>query len=660
MLHDLTGIDENDPVSKMRQALEEVVASYCHPSEVRRVASRLELALELEGEDRDESSYVQEVQSGFQTLIEGLAQQGPVVLVFDDIHEAGTALLDLIERLAGRSRNPGPLFVVAAGRPQILELRPSWGSTAVNHTLVRIELLGELESVELARQAGGGALRESTAARIAERAGGNPFFIVETTGMLLNEDQTRPMHLGAPLPPTVQAVVAARLDQLPPNLRDLARRVSAFLYSFDLAELAVVSDAEEVELKELEELEILVREDRGDRPGRDGIPHARWRFRHETLREVAYASLPKRERLRLHLAIAEYLRKESRRSVWAADHFERAALASLDLNPGDRSLPERAADALAEAGDLARRRMEGKAALDFYERSLAMSGPEDGWGVREARVLAGMGESRYWLGEYRAATESLDRAIALGEACGDHWARSLALRFRGDIALNIDGDIDAAQSMLERSLAASEKLKERIPLIRSLLFAGWVPWTRDDYPTAEEMWTRALDMAREENDRWAQIRALTSIASLRLEAGQHEEARELVEQALALATDLGDQFSVAVATAALGRINRYDEKPEEALPHLDRAVAIFSELGARWELADVLGERGDSYRMLGRLEEAESDLSTSLRLSEELGERQLASWTWRQLAKVALRRGDRAAAEERFRRADEEKLRMPR
>ena len=98
---------------------------------------------------------------------------------------------------------------------------------------------------------------------------------------------------------------------------------------------------------------------------------------------------------------------------------------------------------------------------------------------------------------------------------------------------------------------------------------------------------------------------------------------------------------------------------EEMLPDLDRAIGIFTDLGARWELADALAERGVAKRELGRFDEAEDDLRGATRMSEELGERQLASWTWRELAKVSERRGDHAIAAERFRRADEERARGP-
>jgi class 3 adenylate cyclase/tetratricopeptide (TPR) repeat protein len=633
MLRDIAGIDEDEPAEKSRTRLQEVVAGCCDPTEAQRIAAGLALALGLETEERDheEATFIQEVQSGFLAFAEGLCMRGPVVMAFDGIEEAGPPVLDLIERLTARARHgPGPLLLIAAGRPDVLDARPTWGNGAMNHTLLRLEPLGPEESLELARQAGGGKVREQVAARVAARAGGNPFFIVETTGMLLRHEDTLPMQQGAPLPPTVQAVIAARLDQLPSHLRELARKVSVFLYSFDLSELPwVAPEATQDDLRALEDEEILDREER---------PRLRWRFRHETLRDVAYASLPKRERLRLHLQIAEGLMADERRHWWAADHLERAAMASLDLDPTDRSLPERAADALAAAGDRARRRMESRAAVELYERALAMAGPEEGWGRPEARVLAGMGEARYWLGEYEAARAALQRARRFAEPIQDDQALAVAYQFEGDIVLNTDGDVDRAEELANRALASAERLDDGRTLTRTLLFAGWVPWTREDYKGAEEVWTRALDMARANNDRWAETRALTSLSIAASDQDDPERARRLAEEAMKVANDLGDQFSMAVASVQLGRLIEEAGDLDGSLTCFDRSVGTFQDLGARWELADVLGERGVAYRELGRLDQAEADLKASLRISEELGERSLTRWTSRALAKVAQRR----------------------
>jgi tetratricopeptide (TPR) repeat protein len=372
---------------------------------------------------------------------------------------------------------------------------------------------------------------------------------------------------------------------------------------------------------------------------------------------VAYASLPKRERRRLHLAIADALVRASKRPSFAADHLERAALASLDLDPGDRTIAERAVEALAEAGDIARRRMEGRSAVEHYERALALAGPEEGWGSREARVLAGIGEARYWLGEFKEAADTLDRASALARAVEDPWALSLALRFRADIVLNVDGDVDAAQAMFERALDAAEASGDTRAVTRTLLFSGWPAYNRDDIPQALEVWERALAMARADHDRWAQIRALASLSVARAEVEEFEAAGELAVQALELAREFGDQFSTAVSSVQLGRTLRYRERSAEAIEYFERGIAIFEELGARWELADALGQRGAALREIGRLDDAETDMQASVRISEELGERSLLPWTWRALAKVSLLRGDEAAAAERFRRADEEERR---
>jgi len=312
--------------------------------------------------------------------------------------------------------------------------------------------------------------------------------------------------------------------------------------------------------------------------------------------------------------------------------------------------------------------MENRSAIDYYRRALSMAGPEGRWGVREARALAGTGEAHYWLGEYPAATEALDRAVSLGTETGDPFALALALRFLGDIAINVEADLDMAEKLLDGSLAAAEELGDPWAITRTLLFAGWVPWTRERYDDAEAIWRRALTVADPE-DGWARVRALNSL-SINRTGGPHEggpaaakaleDALRLSDEASALAEETGDQFSIAVTTVQRARVLEDLGRFEESLPHLDRAIATFEDLGARWELGDATAERGIAKRELGRLAEAEEDLRKAIRISEELGERQLASWTWRALARVSERRGDRAEAQQRLRRSREAEAQRPR
>ena len=651
IIGDLAGIEAGDPPDKVRRLLRELVDRCCDPAEAELIAQRLGLLFGL-SEQREEAAFVHDVQAGFVAVMDGLARDHPVIVAFEDVHSLKPAMLDLIERLAvpGR-RGPRRALILALARDDLLELRPDWGSASGNAVLLRLEPLSAEESVHLVRHAGAGRIAEAHATEIAARAGGNPFFIIETTGMLMSNGAAGTAGTRMHLPPTVQAVIAARLDALPARLHDLARRAAVFMYAFDLEELAVVDDAATVdELKELEDAEVIVRDQQAAGP-------PSWRLRHATLKEVAYASLPKRERLRLHQLVAEHLINKGHRSL-AADHLELAAMASLDLDPNDRAVPERAADALLVAGDRARRRMESRSAIDRYQRALLMAGLENGWGVREARVLAGMGEARYWLGEYPSAIDALNRSLALAEASGDLFALALALRFLGDIAINYEADVDKAEKLLARSLEAAETLGEPWAIVRTLLFAGWVPWTRERFDDAEAVWRRALAMV-DPRDHWARIRALTALSINRTEMHDPEGALKLIDEASALAEQAADQFSIANTSVQKGRVLDDLGRQEESLPWFDRGVASFSELGARWELADARAARGIAKGKLGRLDDAEEDLRHAIRIAEELGDRQLPGWTWRALARVAEQRGDRAEAEERWRRSKEAESRGP-
>ena len=648
VIAEAAGIGPRDEADTVRRLLSELAGRTASDSAAR-TAQRLGLLFGV-SEPVDETAFVPEVQAGFVAVVDGLSREHPVLLLFEDVHTFKAPMLDLVERLGAHASGPRSALILALARPELLDERPNWGAGG-NSVLIRLDALSRDESVQLARAAGGGRIDEAEALEIAERAGGNPFFIIETTGMLMPGGPSADGHGARTVPPTVQAVVSARLDALPARLRDLARHVSVFRYGFDLGELDVVDpQATPEEVRELEDYEIVVRDPEPDAP-------QRWRLRHSMLKDVIYASLAKRDRERLHLRVAQYL-EETGHPSFAADHFELAALAALDLNPNDRTLAERACDALLFAADRARRRMESRSAIDRYERALVLAGPDDRWGAREARILAGKGESHYWLGEYEAARLSLERAVELGEEHGDPFALALALRFLGDIAINFEGDVNKAERLLARSLESAKTLGDRWAVVRSLLFAGWVPWTRGRYDEAEVIWRRVLDSA-DPKDYWARVRALTALSVNHSDKGDREGALLLIDEASELAETSGDRFSLGNTSVQKARALDDLGRAEDALPCFDAGIAVFSELGARWEIADARAARGIAKRNLGRLDEAEEDLRAAIRLAEELGDRQLPPWTLRNLARVAELRGDAAAAEELLRRSRDAESRGP-
>jgi class 3 adenylate cyclase/tetratricopeptide (TPR) repeat protein len=638
MIRRRLGVESETDPQAVRKVLEDTIQGCCDPSESDRVAARLGLLLGL-GEDAGPGNPYRgaEIRAGVSGYIHGLARAGPVVMVVDDLHLARPALLQVLEELARDGRRL-PLLLVAVGREDLLRNRPEWAAGLPDALTLRLETLSLREARDLA-QGAGESLDESTADRVAAHAGGNPFFIVETTGMLLHERSEEP-HGGPSieglLPPTVQAVVASRIDHLPERARQLFRTASVFPgNAFHENKLALVADVDPTTLRTLEEEELIVRDE--DRAGR-------WRFRHELLREVAYESVTKRERRRLHEAVAAGLERVDdgyeRHAQQVAYHLEEAARAATDLDPSDREPADRAEGALHRAGDLARWRMESRSAIDLYERALAMAGPEDEWGEQEALILAGMGEARYWLGEYEAAEETLRRAIEVGaEEAGP---TSLAKRFLADIALNIHGDPDRAEELFEGALRAARALDNPWAISRTLLMAAWVPYWRGRMDRARRMFEEALRIAREnpEGDRWAEARALTSLASL---AGSWEnpaKALEIADRALALGREMRDPFTMAVAQERRASSFRALWKLDEALRCSEEAVRIYRDLGARWELASALGDRGTIHRLAGRLARAEEDLRESLTLCRDLGDRILILWTTSELGMVRAMRGD--------------------
>ncbi|MEX2420503.1 MAG: AAA family ATPase, partial [Actinomycetota bacterium] len=330
LLHEIGERSDADP-KQILARLEELVAECCPADETPQVAARLGLALGLGDDPHDDTRRyrVAEIRSGLLALLGGLAQRTTIVLVLEDLHAAQSSMLDLVELIMPDTKDI-PVLVLCVARYDLLDQRPGWGSGRGNTVNLYLEAMNLDDATQLAREAGEG-LDEAAAERIARHAGGNPFFIVETTGMLLHTGEgisadTGPLPKGL-LPPTVQAVVAARIDHLPADARDLVRKASVFARaSFSLDELQLICEPSNELLGRLEAEEVLERDE--ERPDV-------WRFQHGLVRDVAYESLPKHERRRLHLAVADGLSSDpqsaSRYPRSIAYHLERAARARQAL-----------------------------------------------------------------------------------------------------------------------------------------------------------------------------------------------------------------------------------------------------------------------------------------------------------------------------------------
>jgi class 3 adenylate cyclase len=248
-------------------------------------------------------------------LFESEATRGPLVVVFDDLQWGEPTFLDLVEHLADWARD-APILIVALARPEFLDERPGWAGGKFNATSVLLERLSDDESMELVENLLGRAqLDRDVQARIMGAAEGNPLFVEEMLAMLIDDGLlSRSNGNWVPaadlsqitVPPTIQALLSARLDRLGRDERAVIERGSVEGKIFHRGAVSQLStdDVRQSVWSHLQALvrKELIRPDRTDLPGEDAF-----RFRHLLIRDAAYEAMPKELRAELHERFADWL-----------------------------------------------------------------------------------------------------------------------------------------------------------------------------------------------------------------------------------------------------------------------------------------------------------------------------------------------------------------
>jgi class 3 adenylate cyclase len=330
----------------------------------------------------------EEIFWGVRRLLEAIARDLPLIVVIDDLHWAEPTMLDLVEHIADWSHEAAILLLVVA-RPEMLDSRPQWGGGKMNTTTILLEQLSAEDSAEMVEHLiGDEAVARAIQARIGDTAEGNPLFMEELVAMLVDEGVLRRVNGGwqtdedlsqVHVPPTVSALVSARLDRLEPSERDLIGRASVVGKIFQRSAVTELSPPERRE--ELgARLMTLVRKElvRPDRSGSTG--DEAFRFRHILVRDAAYGSLPKEQRADLHARFAAWLERiagerQLEYEEVIAYHLEQAHRYRAELGLADeltRSLAARAASLLRAAGLRALGRHDPPAVGNLLSRAAAL------------------------------------------------------------------------------------------------------------------------------------------------------------------------------------------------------------------------------------------------------------------------------------------------
>jgi class 3 adenylate cyclase len=296
-------------------------------------------------------------------VVEALARDQPTVLLFEDIHWADAGMLDLLEAFASRVRDV-PLLLLALTRPELLERRPTWGGGLPGYTAVRLESLDEAAAKELAAKLltqEGERVRDPD--EIAQAGEGNPLFIEELAATVADEA----LASAAELPNTIRGIVSARLDALPPEERAVlldAAVVGKVFWRGALDRMASGALLLSHLLDSLEGRDFIRREHvsrlRGDQ---------QFTFKHDLIRDVAYATLPRAQRRKRHAQVASFLEETTSEIPAAA-----SALAQHFREAGD---DRRAIDYFLVAGDQAGRGWAKDEAVASYQQALDLVGDTD-------------------------------------------------------------------------------------------------------------------------------------------------------------------------------------------------------------------------------------------------------------------------------------------
>jgi class 3 adenylate cyclase/tetratricopeptide (TPR) repeat protein len=564
-------------------------------------------------------------------LLEHLARERPVVVVFDDIHWAEPTLLDLIEHIADWTRDAA-ILVLCIARPELLEVRPGWGGGKLNATSILLEPLPTDEASELVDNLLGRAeIPEQARARILEAAEGNPLFVEEMLAMLIDdgllrfEDGTwRSVEdlADVTVPPTIHLLLAARLDRLDAEERAVIERGAVEGKVFHRGAVTTLSPDTvrphvPTRLLALARKE-LIRPDRPEFAGEDAF-----RFRHLLIRDAAYQAMPKEHRAELHERFADWLEDAARERLAEyeeilAHHLEQAHRYRTELGVLDdraRGLAGRAADHLYASAARADERGDLVAARPLLERSAELA-----HGSSRARSLLLLCDVLGEMAQYTAAYETAVRAIAAAEEAGDRATELVAGLIRLVNRGSIDPDHSIAQEREEaeailreaEGLGASEVVDAAILTMAQLSF--YQGRTAETVSLLERVMPRASSMRRRRRYWIATNMAVAAYFG----PMPIDDALATIDRVNRLRGDapMGEAENLRITGALLGMAGRFDEAHEAVA----RSDALFEELGNPMAVVATNQGTAEMLRLEGRLDEAERLLREMNSAYDAIGE----------------------------------------
>jgi DNA-binding SARP family transcriptional activator len=549
-----------------RDSPDKIKALFGGEADAAAVADRLGRAL---GTSNQGSSDSAEIFWAARRLLETLARSRPLLVIFEDLHWAETTFLDLVESLTiqeGRSA----VVLVCIARPELLEQRPSWAAGAARSVSLALEPLAhDAAATLLDTLAGHQRISPATRARLLQTAAGNPLYLEQFAASLGEQagSEIQPV-----LPPTIHALLAARLQRLGPGASTVLARAAIIGKDFDMQAVAELlpPDARGPLSRNLQTLiaKGLVRHEPTGQP-----PAAHYSFHHILIQQAAYRAIPKALRAELHERFADWLEHVYwQPSAWRPEilgyHLEQAVRYLTELSPAEAQsspLRRRAAAHLQTAGCAAHDRGDALAAVNLLNRAAALLPPGD---PALAGLYTSLGTALTEAGQLDEARATLDWAQRIAAAHGDERQHAHA-RVQA-LLLGLQMEPDGAAAEITRALPELHREfardQDELGLCQTLQLQAAMHWYYARSAAAEEAWRRAAEYARQIGDRSRLTEILTWLASAALwgptpapdgirrcadyldEIGNHPSGQAMILLHMAGLYAMQDDVSTAYAT----------------------------------------------------------------------------------------------------------------
>jgi class 3 adenylate cyclase/tetratricopeptide (TPR) repeat protein len=559
-------------------------------------------------------------------LFESSTDLAPLILVFDDLHWGEPALFDLIEHIADFSRDAA-ILILCLARPELLDRRPGWSGGKLNATTLLLEPLQPAETAALidALMPEGSGLDPQLRERLQATAAGNPLFVEEML-TLMSESGSRDLVV----PPTIHALLAARLDQLRPEERTVLECGSVEGLSFHHDTVQIMAPQERDVSGQLMALvqKDLIRPDRATPPGEEAF-----RFRHLLIRDAAYDALCKADRAELHERLARWLEERGAELIeldeLAGYHLEQAFRYRRELSPADgkaRKLAADAADHLDAAGRRAMDRGDTSAAVNLLERAESLLPPRQINLALQQSLIHGLAMSGRLEDAISRAARIAGQCSAAGDRAGELRARLLGTIWR--VPVDPERRLAELRALVEQARRPIEEGGDAAGRAALEHAAGYFDFYRFRLAAGFAAFTCAMEHARQAGDLWFET-SMRPMAAWCISLGPTpaREALRWLDDAEARSAAYEPQVEVLRASM-LAQLGRFDE----ARSLLAQTVAQIEERGLRLLAAMAMGTAREIEMLAGDPAAAERMARQGCEQLKRLGER---SWLSTQACHLA-------------------------